>query len=219
MDRLHKASISGGFINNRTAMELSGKQGKRIHPEKKGIRVLGIAESFTKNSPFSVLCGVVLRRDMLVDGVVLGKASVGGDDATEQIISMVLRLSRNDVNCIMINGLIISLYNIISGEAILDSTGIPVIGVTYEDSPGIEGRFFANFDETEAIRRVEAYRKLGNREILTLRNGMEVYIRRWGITSVQSYQLLNSFVLQGKIPEPLRIAKLISRVARTEMSQ
>jgi endonuclease V-like protein UPF0215 family len=195
-------------------MRLSGKFGKRIHPEKKGIRVLGIAESFTKNSTFSILGGVVLRRDMLVDGVVLGKASVGGDDATEQIISMVSGLKRNDVSCIMINGLIISLYNIINGEVILDSTGIPVIGVTYENSSGIEDRFFVNFDKTEAIRRLEAYRKLGNREILTLRNGMEVYIRRWGISSVQSFQLLNSFVLQGRIPEPLRIAKLISRAAR-----
>jgi uncharacterized protein len=195
-------------------MQLNGKHPKRIHPEKKGIRVLGIAESFTKNSTFSILGGVVLRRDMVVDGVVLGRASVRGDDATEQIISMVLRLNRNDVNCILINGLIISLYNVIAGEVILDSTGIPVIGVTYEDSAGIEDRFFANFDKTEAIRRVEAYRKLGNRESLILRTGKVVYIRRWGISFVQSLHILNGFVMQGKIPEPLRIARLISRATR-----
>ena len=53
------------------------KRPKRIHPEKKGVRVLGIAESFVKNSIFSTLGGVVLRRDMLVDGVVLGRTLVG----------------------------------------------------------------------------------------------------------------------------------------------
>jgi uncharacterized protein len=195
-------------------MQLTDMYCKRIHPEKKGFRVLGIAESFTKNSTFSTLGGVVLRRDMLIDGVVLGRTSVGGDDATEQIISMFLRLDRSDVNCIMINGLIISLYNVIAGEVILNSTGIPVIGVTYKDSPGIEDRFFANFSDAEAIRRVEAYRKLGNRELMTLRNGMAVYVRSWGMSPAQSIHILNSFVLQGKIPEPLRIARLISRAAR-----
>lgn len=195
-------------------MQLTDMYCKRIHPEKKGFRVLGIAESFIKNSTFSTLGGVVLRRDMLIDGVVLGRTSVGGDDATEQIISMFLRLDRSDVNCIMINGLIISLYNIIAGEVILNSTGIPVIGVTYKDSPGIEDRFFANFSDAEAIRRVEAYRKLGNRELMTLRNGMAVYVRSWGMSPAQSIHILNSFVLQGKIPEPLRIARLISRAAR-----
>jgi uncharacterized protein len=197
------------------AMEFGEKRHKRIHPEKKGVRVLGIAESFTKNAKFSTLGGVVLRRDMLVDGVVLGRTLVGGDDATKQIISMFRKLDRNDVNCIMINGLIISLYNVVAGEKILETTGIPVIGVTYQDSPGIEDRFFHNFAKSEADRRVEAYRNLGNREHITLKTGMMVYVRSWGIGPVQTLHILNSFIIQGKIPEPLRIARLVSRAART----
>lgn len=195
-------------------MEFDEKGQKRIHPEKKGVRVFGIAESFAKNSKFSTLGGVVLRRDMLVDGVVLGRTLVGGDDATTQIISMFKKLDRNDVNCIMINGLIISLYNVVAGEKILETTGIPVIGVTYHDSPGIEDRFFDNFDKSEADKRVEAYRKLGNREHITLKTGMAVYIRSWGIGPDQTVHILNSFIVQGKIPEPLRIARIISRAAR-----
>ena len=177
--------------------------------------MFGVAESFTKNSTFSTLGGVVLRRDMLIDGVVLGRALVGGDDATKQIISMFRKLDRSDVNCIMINGLIISLYNVVAGEEILETTGIPVIGVTYKDSQGIEDRFFDRFARSEAIRRVEAYRKLGNRERITLKTGMAAYIRSWGMSSAKSLHILNSFIKQGKIPEPLRIARLVSRAART----
>jgi len=195
-------------------MEFDEKRHKRIHPEKKGVRVFGIAESFKKNSTFSTLGGVVLRRDMQVDGVVLGRALVGGDDATKQIISMLRKLDRNDVNCIMINGLIISLYNVVSGEKILETTGIPVIGVTYQDSPGIENRFFDNFAKSEAEKRIEAYRKLGNRDQITLKTGMTVYVRSWGISPDKTLHILNSFIIQGKIPEPLRIARLISRAAR-----
>jgi hypothetical protein len=152
---------------------------------------------------------------MLVDGVVLGRALVGGDDATEQIISMFRKLDRNDVNCIMINGLIISLYNIVAGEKILEKTGIPVIGVTYQDSPGIESRFFDNFTKSEAEKRVEAYRKLGKREHIILKTGMTIYVRSWGISPTKTLHILNSFIIQGKIPEPLRIARIVSRAART----
>jgi uncharacterized protein len=196
-------------------MEFGEKRQKRIHLEKKGVRVFGVAESFKKNSTFSTLCGVVLRRDMQLDGVVLGKTLVGGNDATKQIISMFMKLDRNDVNCIMLNGLIISLYNVIDGEKILEATGIPVIGVTYQDSLGIEDRFFYNFSKSEATKRLEEYRKLGNRVHLTLKTGLTTYVRSWGINPTKTLQILNSFIIQGKIPEPLRIARLISRAART----
>ncbi|HZD34379.1 MAG TPA: DUF99 family protein [Nitrososphaeraceae archaeon] len=196
-------------------MESTGRHHSRIHPEKRGVRVFGVAESFTKNSDYSTLCGVVLRRDMIVDGVVLGKALIGGDDATQQIILMFKELDRNDINCIMINGLIISLYNVIDGEKILETTGLPVIGVTYRESEGIEDSFFGLFPKPDAERRVEAYRKLGRREHITLKTGMTVYIRSWGINPAKTLHILNSFVIQGKIPEPLRIARLISRAART----
>lgn len=196
-------------------MEFTGRRQKRVHPEKRGVRIFGVAESFTKDSECSTLCGIVLRRDMIVDGVVLGKALIGGDDATQQIISMFMKLERNDINCIMINGLIISLYNVIDGEKILETTRIPVIGVTYRKSQGIEDSFFDLFPESEAKRRVEAYRKLGRREHITLKTGMTVYIRSWGINPAKTLHILNSFVIQGKIPEPLRIARLVSRAART----
>lgn len=158
---------------------------------------------------------MVLRRDMIVDGVVLGKALIRGEDATQQIISMFRELDRNDINCIMINGLIISLYNVIDGEKILETTGIPVIGVTYKDSQGIEDTFLGIFPKIDAERRIEAYRKLGRREDISLKTGMTVYIRCWGISPAKTRHILNSFVIQGKIPEPLRIARLISRAART----
>lgn len=195
-------------------MEFGEKRQKRIHPEKKGVRVFGVAESFTKGSKRSTLCGVVLRRDMLLDGVVLGRALVGGEDATSQIISMFMKLDRKDINCIMINGLIISLYNVVDGQKILEKAGIPVIGVTYKESQGIEDRFFAYFAQSEAEERVKAYRNLGSRDLITLKTGMTIYVRTWGISPAKTLHILNSFVIQGKIPEPLRIARLISRAVR-----
>ena len=66
---------------------------------KRAIRTLGVAESFRKElGSSSVLAGVVMRADLVVDGVVLGRCTVGGMDATESILDMWRRLDRNDIN-------------------------------------------------------------------------------------------------------------------------
>ena len=170
--RDEKLLLIGRLISCSDSDGIRRKVSQKNSSRKKRSPCVRSSESFTKNSTFSTLAGVVLRRDMIIDGVVLGRALVGGDDATKQIITMFKKLDRSDVNCIMINGLIISLYNVVAGEEILETTGIPVIGVTYKDSQGIEDRFFDRFARSEAIRRVEAYRKLGNRERITLKTGM-----------------------------------------------
>ena len=41
---------------------------RSLHLEKKGLRGLAIAESFRQNSTKSVLAGVVMRRDFIIDG-------------------------------------------------------------------------------------------------------------------------------------------------------
>src|SRR5712692_465654 len=90
-----------------------GETTLRIHADKKGIRALGVAESFRKNDTFSTLAGVVMRSDLIVDGFVFGRTTVGGDDSTLQIARMFSRLDRADVNLIILQGCVISLYNIV----------------------------------------------------------------------------------------------------------
>ncbi|MCA9450353.1 MAG: DUF99 family protein, partial [Candidatus Omnitrophica bacterium] len=48
-----------------------------MHIAKKGLRTLGIAESFS-GSPESVLAGVVMRKDLRIDGFRFTTATVGG---------------------------------------------------------------------------------------------------------------------------------------------
>ena len=58
----------------------------RFHTEKRGIRVLGIAESFRKTSTCSTLAGTVMRRDLIIDGFVFGNATIEGNDSTQNIV-------------------------------------------------------------------------------------------------------------------------------------
>jgi endonuclease V-like protein UPF0215 family len=182
---------------------------RRIHPEKKGIRVLGIAESFKKFSKKSILAGVVMRRDLIIDGMAYGTATIEGDDATNSIISMHRLLARDDINCILIDGVVISMYNIIDGEQVAGETGLPVIAITFEDSKGLEDNIKNHFDNWQA--KLVQYQKLGSREQVSLRTGKNLFIRCWSVSERRAVAILNSFTLQGSVPEPIRVAKLAAR--------
>jgi endonuclease V-like protein UPF0215 family len=86
---------------------------RNLHLEKQGLRGLAIAESFTETSKKSVLAGIVISTEMVIDGFVFDHSTVGGDDATEVILSMYERLDRPDVSFLLISGIVISLSKIL----------------------------------------------------------------------------------------------------------
>ena len=87
---------------------------RSLHLEKKGIRGLAIAESFRQDSEKSILSGVIMSNDFVIDGFVFGNSTLKGDDATEAIIDMYNKVERTDISYVLISGLVISLYNIIA---------------------------------------------------------------------------------------------------------
>jgi uncharacterized protein len=186
---------------------------RHFHPEKRGIRIFGIAESFKRSNSTSTLGGVVMRRDLIVDGIVFGKATLKGNDSTKSIHCMYNSLQRDDINCIMLDGLIISMYNIIDGEQLNNTTGLPIIAITFEDSTGLEEHIRHHFLE-EAERKLEQYRKLGKRDLVRLKTDKLLYIRYWGLSLKGALNTLNAFTLQGSVPEPIRVAKLLARAQK-----
>ena len=183
---------------------------RHLHLEKKGIRGLAIAESFSQDSKKSVLSGIVMSTDLVIDGFVVGYSTVGGDDATDSILAMYEKLDRPDVSFLLISGIVISLYNIVDVKRISEKTGLPVIGVTYEESPGIEDAIKHHFPESYESKLTE-YSKLGSREKITLCTSHNLYIRNEGCTALEAKQLLDKMTLQGSVPEPLRIAQLLAK--------
>ena len=188
---------------------------RKLHLEKKGLRGLAIAESFTQNSKKSVLAGVVMRRDFVIDGFVVGNATIAGDDATETILSMFEKLNRPDISYLLISGIIISLYNIIDLKKISEKLDIPVIGVTYQESEGIEDAIKHHFPDS-CESKLKEYSELKDREKITLHTSYDVYIRKEGCTILDVQQLLDDLTLQGSFPEPLRVAQLLAKTLLLE---
>lgn len=183
---------------------------RHLHLEKKGIRGLSIAESFSQNSQKSILAGIVMRRDLIIDGFVFGKTTLSGNDATDEILKMYEKLNRPDISYLLISGVIISLYNIIDIKKLHEKLKIPVIAITYNDSSGIEDALKHHFN-ADAKSKINEYKKLEERTKIKLKTNFDVYIRNEGCSLSDVQKLLNELTLQGSIPEPIRVAQLLAR--------
>ncbi len=189
-----------------------------LHLNKPGIRVLGIAESFIRSSPKSKLAGVVMRADLRIDGIAVTSITVSGDDATDGVLDIFKQLDRRDVNVVLLNGAVISWFNIIDLQEVYSCTRVPIVCLTYEESPGLERYIMEYFPEPD--EKLASYRRLGARSPVRLKTRYEVLIRALGMDVVEARSLLNKFTLDGRVPEPIRVARMIARSAlRNELSQ
>ena len=178
---------------------------------KPALRILGIAESFVRERPRSKLAGVVMRADLRVDGLAYARATVGGDDATEAVLQIYRRLDRADVNALLMSGAVISWFNIIDLQEVFEETQKPLICLTYEESPGLEKYLRKHFPDSE--EKLRLYGRLGQRQMVRLKTGYEVYVRALGASADEARILLNRFTLDGRVPEPVRVARLAARAA------
>jgi endonuclease V-like protein UPF0215 family len=152
-----------------------------------------------------------MRADLRVDGMAFARATVGGDDATDAVLKIYEDLNRDDVNALVLSGAAVSWFNIIDIQEIFEKTKKPLICLTYEDSPGLEGYIREYFPQPE--EKLNRYRRLGERELIKLKTGYEAYVRVLGATREEARILLNRFTLDGRVPEPVRLARLAARAA------
>lgn len=183
-----------------------------FHIEKKGIRVFGISESFAMSDLRSILAGVVMRRDFIIDGLIFGNTTIRGNDSTEIIVSMFRRMKRNDINCILLGGTIISILNIVDGQELYNTTKVPVIAISSRETRGLRENNLRTFEDGEM--KCKLYNALKASEQLTLRTGKAVNYRNWGISSRDVSVLLNDLTLQGARPEPIKVASIAARAHR-----
>jgi endonuclease V-like protein UPF0215 family len=182
-----------------------------LHLNKPGLRILGIAESFVRSRTHSTIAGVVMRADLRVDGLAYAHATVGGDDATAAVLSLYRQLDRRDVNALILSGAALSWFNIVDLKRVFEETETPLICLTYEESSGLEEHIRHHFPSPD--EKLRLYRNLGERQAIHLKTGYEVFVRVWGATTNEARILLSKFTRDGRVPEPVRLARLAARAA------
>jgi len=175
---------------------------------KPGARALGIAESYRETH--STLAGTVVRADRVVDGLVFGSCTVGGTDATDAVCTLVDRLDREDVHCLLVAGIAPAWYNVLDLHEIHDRTGLPALSVSFEESDGLAGAIRSAFDGRARRRRLARYRAQPDRQPVTVGEDT-VHVRSVGTVDVPA--TLRAFTPEGGRPEPVRIARQAARAA------
>lgn len=156
------------------------------------------------------MAGAVFRSDMILDGFSFSKVKVGSMDSTQKIVKMYQALKRDDINLLLLNGCIISWYNVVDLNYLAEVIALPLICVTYKKSEGLE-RYFIELFPRDWQSRVEIYHRNGPRTTMKLHTDHVVYVRVLGMSEDEALKTLNKFTLNGGVPEPLRIARLIAR--------
>ena len=183
-----------------------------LHLEKKAIRVLGVAESFRVNEEYSTLAGIIMRSDLIVDGIAIGRLTVSGNDATRSVINLFREFRRNDVNAIVISGSVLSLYNVLDISEIFKTLKIPTVALSFHKRKSdLRRNVRAKFPSSVARDKLQLLEKLGNSTRFKLNTGYSVFARSAGINELDSRKLLDKFTLQGSVPEPVRVARLLAK--------
>jgi endonuclease V-like protein UPF0215 family len=190
-----------------------------IHIEKKAIRALGVAESFSASDQFSVLGGVVMRSDLVIDGFGPGRLEISGSDATSSIVHLFDKLERNDINVVLISGSVLSLYNIIDIEYLSKHLRKPIIALTFKKSKSNLARNIkAKFEPKVANSKISFLEKLGVPKKLKLETGYRIFVRAEGTSGdEETKRILDKFTLQGAVPEPIRVARLFAKTLASSL--
>lgn len=192
------------------------RRGPPAEPQRllqKNFKVVAVAESFVLQDGYSVYAGVLARRDGVVEEVALDLATLGGTDGTEAASRILEALLRPDVAMVMLDGCVVSFYNWIDGEALWRRFGRPVACYIFEEPEGrVEEAARKLFMDWE--RRVEAFRRLGQPVPYYTRGGYRIYVRSWGMDPADAGKAAELCTKFGKMPEPIRVAKIIAGGAR-----
>jgi len=174
------------------------------------IRILGIDDSpFDFRSRRALVVGVVARLPMYIEGIMRTEVELDGRDANEAIAAMVERSRyREQLRLILFDGVAVGGFNVIDVDALHKRVGIPCATVTREmpDFERMEAALRSHFpdwrDRLEVIRRKPLF-VVGTRR-------RSLYATISGMEAETLGQILEESTVQGRLPEPLRIAHLIS---------
>jgi endonuclease V-like protein UPF0215 family len=182
-----------------------------------GTRALGVAESYRgrdDDGGQSTFAGVVVRADRVVDGVGFETCTVGGTDSTDAIRSLFSTLDREDVRYVLLAGVAPAWFNLVDIDRLAAVTERPVLAISFEESDGLEPALESHFSDDELDTRRDLYRSLPPREAVEV-NDQTVFVRAAGIDAATAASVVRAFTPTGGRPEPLRVARLAARAARS----
>ncbi len=174
------------------------------------VRVLGIDDSpFEFGDRRSLVVGALVRTPSYLEAVMRTDVEVDGCDSTDRLVEMVMcSRYREQVKLVLVDGIALAGFNIIDMGSFHERTGIPVATVTRDepDMAEIEAALRKHFDDW--ARRLSLVQRVPLRPLDTGHKPLQASVV--GMDWDEFVQLVKATTVRGAVPEPVRIAHLVS---------
>jgi endonuclease V-like protein UPF0215 family len=151
-----------------------------------------------------LLVGAVCARTRL-DGVLSGRITKDGDDATRTMAHLVLSTQfARHIRALVLNGISVAGFNVVDIHELAALVGRPVL-VVARRAPRLAKIRDALTRLPDGERKWRFIERAGAMEPLR-----GLYVQRAGLDLAAAAELLEATTLHGNLPEPLRLAHLIA---------
>jgi endonuclease V-like protein UPF0215 family len=172
--------------------------------------VVGVEDgSFQKGITFKTLLTAVLFRNLHIEDVKIAKITVDGFDATKRFTEI---LSAWKFEAIFLAGVSFAGFNVIDPMMIYEKFGKPVIIITRTkpDNKAVKLALKKHFEDWKM--RFQVFEKLGlPYEFVVFADRSLAYVKTVGASAEWACNIVQALSVLGKVPEPIRVARLIAR--------
>jgi len=167
------------------------------------------------DSPFefgdrrSLVVGALVRVPDYLEAVMRTEVEVDGLDSTDRLVEMVSSSRyREQVKLVVVDGIALGGFNVLDLASFHERTGIPVATVTRDepDMREIEAALRKHFDDWEG--RMSLIRRTPLRPLDTGHKPLHASVL--GMPWDEFARLVRLTTVRGAVPEPVRIAHLVS---------
>jgi endonuclease V-like protein UPF0215 family len=172
--------------------------------------IVGVEDgSFQKGITHETLLAIVLFRQTNIENVRLTKIIVDGLNATEKLTEI---LNEMEFDVVLLAGISYAGFNIIDPMIIYEKFKKPVIIIsrTKPNNRAVKRALKRHFEDWET--RWKVFQNLGPIHKIVIKKGeAPLYIEIVGANVKWASKVIEPLCFCGKIPEPLRVARLIAR--------
>ena len=173
-----------------------------------GVEDGGFARVSGRNSSKALFVCVLFHGTSIKD-LQLNMITVNGLDATEKLIVMLHGVS---FDAIMLAGVSFAGFNLVDPMIIFEKFSKPIIVVsrTKPNNVAVKNALFQHFEDWQV--RWGVFEKLGPiHEVVSMPNEPPIYVEVVGATLDWASKLIRASACCCRIPEPIRVARLIAR--------
>lgn len=174
------------------------------------MQIAGIEDGkFKKGVTKRALLTAVLLKKLQIEGVKFAEVTVDGLDATAKAVKI---LSEWDFDVVMLAGVSFAGFNVIDPTVLYEKFQKPIVVVsrTKPDNKAVKRALIRHFKDWEI--RWGVFEKLGAIHKVTVTAGKPpLYVETVGADVKWTALLIKTLVTCSRIPEPIRVARLIAR--------